>query len=460
MEYLHVDSNPAGKSELTLFTVPSTQVTIESSYETEYRPSASLESSLVYEIAVPPSEDMTDMAATMLHIKVQVIDSTNEPTKNAVKAMMARNFGNALFEQVDLFLNGVNLCQASNMYHYQAFLEDLLYKFPNPVDTGNLSKKEPQFVVASRTYDLFFRLHLPICQQDRLMVNGIPMVFKLTRSPLTFPVWATTEADTETYKTKITSLSLFIRRVKLFPDAQAGLITTLNKVPAKYFIIRNEMKSFTITKDVNMITVENLFNGFLPKRIILGFVNEDAFSGDRQANPFNFDNFSVSHLALNVDGNHVPTVPYQPDFEGNLYMREFVNLYRYTGQDDGIPQCDIDYDKYKSMYCLFAFDLSSDGTLGGSHWVSVYISKNRTGIYFDSFGRQPPPEILSFILRNTSFYEISKSKYQGDDSAACGYYCLLFVLMSNKKSFFNLLTHCNHSKNEYLIYKKLLKLIK
>ena len=46
-------------------------------------------------------------------------------------------------------------------------------------------------------------------------------------------------------------------------------------------------------------------------------------------------------------------------------MREFINLYRYTGQDEGIPQLNIDYDKYSSTYCLFAFDLSSDGTLGG-----------------------------------------------------------------------------------------------
>ena len=46
-------------------------------------------------------------------------------------------------------------------------------------------------------------------------------------------------------------------------------------------------------------------------------------------------------------------------------MREQLSLFRCTGQDDGIPQCDIDYEKYKSTYCLFAFDLSSDGTLGG-----------------------------------------------------------------------------------------------
>lgn len=365
MEYLHVESAPSSKSELNLFSIPTTQVAIESRYEVEYRPSASLESSQVHDVIVPPSEDLTDLSATMLHLKVIVTDSTGSATKHTLKALMTKNFGNALFEQIDIFLNGVNLSQASNMYHYQSFIEELLYRFPSQIDQGNFSKKEMEFVVADRTYDLYFRLHLPICQQDRLMINGVPMVFKFTQSPSTFPVWAATAADKETYRFKIESLALHVKRVKLFPDAMASLLSTLSKSSAKYFVIRNEMKNFTLTKGVNMTTIENLFTGILPKRIILGFVDELSYSGDRSFNPFAFKNFDISHLALNVDGNCIPSIPYQPDYENNIYMREFINLFRYTGQDEGIPQLDIDYDSYKEKYCLYAFDLSSDGALGG-----------------------------------------------------------------------------------------------
>lgn len=365
MEYLHVESSPSSKSELTLFAVPSTQVAIDSTYEVEYRPSASLESSQVYEINVPPSEDLTDLAATMVHLKVTISDSLNNPTKQATAAMIAKNFGNALFEQVDLFLNGVNLSQASNMYHYQSFLEDLLYQFPSEMDQGNHSKKEPQFVVPDRTYDLYFRLHLPICQQDRLMINGVPMVFKFTRSSETFPVWAATDADKEVYRAKISNFALHVKRVKLFPDAMTGLLSTLQKVPAKYFVIRNEMKNFTIPKYVNTTTIDNLFNGIMPKRIILGFASEKSFSADPKTNPFVFNHHKITYLALNVDGNCIPSIPYQPDFEKNLYMREYINLFRYTAQDEGIPQIEVTYNNYSTDYCLFAFDLSGDGTLGG-----------------------------------------------------------------------------------------------
>ena len=55
MEYLHEASIPASKSELQIFTIPPTQTAIESSYEVEYRPSASLETNNFYEINVPSS---------------------------------------------------------------------------------------------------------------------------------------------------------------------------------------------------------------------------------------------------------------------------------------------------------------------------------------------------------------------------------------------------------------------
>lgn len=94
---------------------------------------------------------------------------------------------------------------------------------------------------------------------------------------------------------------------------------------------------------------------------------------------------------------------------------------------------------------------------GGSHWVAIYFGKNYA-IYFDSFGRCPPEnEILTFIKRNCKRYDFSKIKYQGNDSTACGYFCVLFVLMDDKRKFFKIMQKCNHIENEKLIYLNLKK---
>ena len=108
--------------------------------------------------------------------------------------------------------------------------------------------------------------------------------------------------------------------------------------------------------------MENIFAGILPKRLIIGFVEENAYAGDPKLDPYHFEHLNINQISLNIDGNTIPSIPYQPDFPNNC-MREFVNLFRVLGQDEGIPQLDLSYDDYKSKKTLFAFDLG--GPLGG-----------------------------------------------------------------------------------------------
>ena len=72
MEYLHPSSIPAIKSEMDLFSAPPTQTTIESSYKIAYRPTGSLDSGKTYEFSIPASDDFTDLAATMVYVKLKV----------------------------------------------------------------------------------------------------------------------------------------------------------------------------------------------------------------------------------------------------------------------------------------------------------------------------------------------------------------------------------------------------
>ena len=85
MEYIHPASIPSTKSELSLFSVPPTQGAIDSTYEVEYNPSASLESSQYHEINIPASDDFTDLSATMIHLKFKVIGPNGEITKKIIK---------------------------------------------------------------------------------------------------------------------------------------------------------------------------------------------------------------------------------------------------------------------------------------------------------------------------------------------------------------------------------------
>lgn len=66
--------------------------------------------------------------------------------------------------------------------------------------------------------------------------------------------------------------------------------------------------------------------------------------------------------------------------------------------------------------------------LPGTHWVAIYIAKNGSGCFFDSFGRPPDGNILLFLLRNTTRWNYNRKVIQDISSKLCGQYCLLFLL--------------------------------
>ena len=112
-------------------------------------------------------------------------------------------------------------------------------------------------------------------------------------------------------------------------------------------------------------THENLFLGTLPKRIILWCVDNDAFNGTFEKNPFHAKNDAIDFLAIYVDGRQVPAKPLQPNFETGHYIRSYVNLFSVTGkhaQDEGN---ELTRDDFGNGYTFFGFDLTPDACNGG-----------------------------------------------------------------------------------------------
>lgn len=47
---------------------------------------------------------------------------------------------------------------------------------------------------------------------------------------------------------------------------------------------------------------ENVFLGQIPKLIVVGFVDHEAFTGSYARNPFTFNHYDIEFLCLYVDG--------------------------------------------------------------------------------------------------------------------------------------------------------------
>jgi len=103
---------------------------------------------------------------------------------------------------------------------------------------------------------------------------------------------------------------------------------------------------------------EKLFSGQLPTRIVIGLVDNRAFSSSRDRNPFNFAHFSLREIGLYLDGQQQHALRHiQPNFATGEYIRAYNTIFAGTGKlgaDEGLS---ITRDEYANRY---AFDLTAD----------------------------------------------------------------------------------------------------
>lgn len=404
MAFLHSNSCECVKSELDLFTLPPTQTSIENGDWVQYKPLASLTDDSPIEFVVPGhGDEYIDLSHTMLNIQARILKSDGTKVEDSVKVGPVNNWLHSLFSQVDVYLNQRLVSSAGNTYAYRSYIETLLNYGPAAKgshltsslwyndESGNMDNTEDEndglvnrrnFTAKSNPVDLLGHIHADIFNQEKFLLNGVELRIRLIRSRDAFSLIS----KDSTYKVNIIEANLFARRVRINPSVLLAHSKTLTLTTAKYPITKVEVKNVTIPTGVQGKTLDNIFLGQLPKRVIIGFVTNSAFIGNFKHNPFNFQHFNINFFSLYIDGRQLPSKPLQPDHTGkNQFVHSYHTLFSGTGlhfMNDGnnIPRED-----YALGNCLMAFDLTPDlsaNTL--SHWNLVRHGSLRIEVRFDT----------------------------------------------------------------------------
>jgi len=81
----------------------------------------------------------------------------------------------------------------------------------------------------------------------------------------------------------------------------------------------------------------------------VGLVNNASFNGRRDRNPFYFQHYDLSEIAVYLDGQQQHSLkPIQPNFEMGQLVRAYNTLFSGTGKlnrDEGIQISRDEYDK-------------------------------------------------------------------------------------------------------------------
>ncbi|XP_011630110.1 uncharacterized protein F54H12.2-like [Pogonomyrmex barbatus] len=256
---------------------------------------------------------------------------------------------------------------------------DALLESDNP---NQALVRRVRYIQGEHLVDLIDHLHCDVFNQDKFLINGVEVRMRLVRSRDAFCLME----GNSTSKIRILDTSLLIRRAKISPAVLLKHARMLSKTTTKHPLMRIEVKTFAIHAGVVRESIDNAIFGQLPKRVIVGYVDNKAFNGDRKLNPFNFKNYSINFFSLYADGMQIPSRSLQPNFSKDhpLYVEAYNILFSEIGIHFLNEGNSISREDYAKGFTLFAFDLTPDLSANcAGHWNLVRYGSLRLEVRFE-----------------------------------------------------------------------------
>ena len=368
------------KPELSLFSPPEVQSAVVKGGWVDIYPSNSKLTSGPIEFFIVANEDYLDLNDTLLYITVRVLkDRTGAPVAAADSVALINMPLYSLFSDVEVYLNDTKCDPGDGMYAYNALFSNMLsyssLTLNNQLisagyakdEAGKLDDKDNTGFQKRKSWNngatFFGRLLCNVFQQERYMLDGVNVRIRLMRQKPEFAIMAF-NADPKIQPVfEIIDARLSVRRVQVADYVRQEHEKALSSMNALYTFPLKVFNTFTIPKDDRGVIKENLFNGNIPKFLMVAMVSGDAFNGLYTKNPFNFVHNNVTKIGLYKNNEPVPFLPYEPDFEGNLFLREYMSIYMGCGMVGKDENLSFTYEDYPKGYTFFVFNLTPDLSL-------------------------------------------------------------------------------------------------
>jgi hypothetical protein len=394
-------STLATSSELDLFSVPDTQISIDSGFWVIIPPRNNMDNRGPWEFDLDTGPHYAKLTKNYMYLKLRIFrtDGGVVNIDNAQDAVGPINMiGSTFFKTVKLYIGGKLISDSNDLYAYRSLLESELSYNANCKDSGHLmaalySQDRPhnhmtdaqnQGWIERRTWfdgsqevEIMAPVHVDLFKCAKLIPTHTKIHLQMYRHDDAFCLknyQAVQDAaglpiPIRTYELRVTEMKWHVRLVDLSKATHVALESTLSLYTAKYPIDRIQMARISIPANSDRTPHHTVFQGQIPRRITFGCVRRDAFNGSRTLNPFMFENFGIKQVTVTAGGITYNRDPLKTDFEHNVYLRAYLQLMESLG--NGYPStktCAITPSLFKAGFCLFAFDLTPDDEPEGQHW--------------------------------------------------------------------------------------------
>ena len=360
-------SNPV----LNIFKVPPTDISINDCRYSQFSPVGKSITPIQFDL--PAMQEFVDLTRSYFTMRFKFAMSDNSPPTTADKLYFVNNLPHSMIKQVAVRLNGTLINPHTDTYPYKAYIETILnydredgktilrpQGWVNALDlpsewekTGssdftiktsgwtdnqktsfNLLKEESgMFYNGSNSSLLEVRLkmrpHVEPFWFPYVLKPGIQMQFEIHLHDAKF--W-TMVGNGSTKKLRFTESDVdmwfHLARLTLNSSLYNDLILQ-TKSPSKkavYPVVRSEIRTFIWnSNNLTRFEEDNIFNGKVPQRVILGIVNNAGFNGTGHRYPFAFEKGKIKYIKQIIQGEEYPyeTLELTADdrYDGDGYYR-------------------------------------------------------------------------------------------------------------------------------------------
>ena len=417
------DIIPIHTEDIALFSIQPTNAAVDHIYWVKKGPTyLNDEGNNAVHFNIPgDGTDYTDLYNTYLYVKLKIVDEDGNVFKqgDALEenfAIPVDNIMHSLWDHVDVKLNNSMVSFSTNNYMYKALFENLLFYDKNARlyqtssfgffgESGNFSNPNPLLTPYNRglndRYELWkgvvevqdarsddpSKLKDPsmvefcgplladICNQRKYILNLVDIDILLQPKNDEFRLMTSPKGTMA--KIKIQEIYLNVCKVDVAPEARLGIERGLkeSKIFAQYPFQRTDIRTYNIPQGSFGETIEDLYQGHVPSKIIVGLVDSSAFSGNYSKNPFHFQHFDISKIGFYVNNVSTPEQPLTVNIKESDYLMGFLSLYKVAGKLNENTDIGINRDSYRQGYTLFGFNVDPTASYDMS-----YLGKTKTGI--------------------------------------------------------------------------------
>ncbi len=372
-------SMPGAKSELDLFSLPPTQVAVDSGYWSEVRPSHPVNNQGPYDFKIEREPTMVDLNKNYLYLKFKVVKADGTNMAADVDISPINLFAKTFIKQAILKISDKEAFNSGSSYAYQAYLETVLNygwaakashlqncffyqddknQFDAKENSGHAKRKG--WTKQSAAVELMAPLHCDLFAQERYMLPNTTINLTLYRNSDEFCLQAF--GDDPAFRIEILDMRWYVRKVKVQESLSLAIedIMTTKRMTAKYPIRRVKVINRLISKGSTSSSMDAMFTGQLPRRIVFGLVSSKAYYGNIKKSPFNFQHYKVKEIVAWLGDRQVPAQPIRTDYANFLYAMPYMLLHEGSGigtDDRGLGIGLADFAGGNTIYVL---DLTPD----------------------------------------------------------------------------------------------------